>query len=275
MPWHKRRRSGPGFHDRAGAQGRQRPRRRDSRRCAPAAGSRTHAPASHPAPWLLLSLALRGGLARTPPSALDDHGPASPQAIEVMTALNAEASRLALSAGARCAADVTGFGPAGHPYKPGPAVCPRCSATPRCRPSTAPGTQPGKDMRPAGAGGTWTGSARPPASATDGLNRRKVVARLPAAECPSGARCAMTIAPRAGIFSVRRGNGPRPTGRVMVRFRAAGPSPASTAVTSGGVVSSSAQVARASSPPAANPACAWSSSDSHRARADDSGCYGE
>jgi selenide,water dikinase len=34
-----------------------------------------------------------------------------------MTALNAEASRLALSAGERCAADVTGFGPAGHPYK--------------------------------------------------------------------------------------------------------------------------------------------------------------
>jgi selenide, water dikinase len=40
-----------------------------------------------------------------------------PQAIEVMTRLNAHASRSALSAGVRCATDVTGFGLLGHLYK--------------------------------------------------------------------------------------------------------------------------------------------------------------
>ncbi|HEX5511973.1 MAG TPA: selenide, water dikinase SelD [Actinomycetales bacterium] len=39
------------------------------------------------------------------------------QAIEVMTTLNAEASRAALRAGVRCATDVTGFGLLGHLYK--------------------------------------------------------------------------------------------------------------------------------------------------------------
>jgi selenide, water dikinase len=40
-----------------------------------------------------------------------------PAAIEVMTALNAEASRAALAAGVGCATDVTGFGLLGHLFK--------------------------------------------------------------------------------------------------------------------------------------------------------------
>jgi selenide, water dikinase len=40
-----------------------------------------------------------------------------PQAVEVMTTLNAGASRAALAAGITCATDVTGFGLLGHAYK--------------------------------------------------------------------------------------------------------------------------------------------------------------
>ncbi|GAA5171356.1 selenide, water dikinase SelD [Amycolatopsis dongchuanensis] len=40
-----------------------------------------------------------------------------PEAIEVMTTLNAEASRAALAAGVECATDVTGFGLLGHLHK--------------------------------------------------------------------------------------------------------------------------------------------------------------
>ncbi len=46
-------------------------------------------------------------------------GAVNEQAIEVMTTLNAEASRAALTAGVRCATDVTGFGLLGHAYKLG------------------------------------------------------------------------------------------------------------------------------------------------------------
>ncbi len=44
-------------------------------------------------------------------------GEVFPEAIEVMTALNGEASRAAVENGIRCATDVTGFGLLGHLYK--------------------------------------------------------------------------------------------------------------------------------------------------------------
>jgi selenide, water dikinase len=44
-------------------------------------------------------------------------GAVSAAAIEVMTTLNADASRLALAAGVKCATDVTGFGLLGHLFK--------------------------------------------------------------------------------------------------------------------------------------------------------------
>ncbi len=44
-------------------------------------------------------------------------GKLSEQAVDVMTTLNAEASRAALAAGVRCATDITGFGLLGHAYK--------------------------------------------------------------------------------------------------------------------------------------------------------------
>jgi selenide,water dikinase len=46
-------------------------------------------------------------------------GAVSEAAVDVMTTLNAEASRAALAAGVRCATDVTGFGLLGHAFKMG------------------------------------------------------------------------------------------------------------------------------------------------------------
>jgi selenide,water dikinase len=63
------------------------------------------------------------------------------QAVETMAALNRDASRAAVSAGHRCATDVTGFGLLGHLYKLARAsgVTPSSMRTP-CRTSTEPGT---------------------------------------------------------------------------------------------------------------------------------------
>ncbi len=44
-------------------------------------------------------------------------GESFPEAVEVMTTLNAEAAKAAVAAGHRCATDVTGFGLLGHLYK--------------------------------------------------------------------------------------------------------------------------------------------------------------
>ena len=77
-----------------------------------------------------------------------------PEAIEVMTSLNRDASRAALAAGAVCATDVTGFGLLGHLYKlcraSGVSAVVDAAAVPYladARPSLAEGFVPGGSRR--------------------------------------------------------------------------------------------------------------------------------
>ncbi len=88
-------------------------------------------------------------------------GEVSQEAVEIMIALNANASRAALAAGARCATDVTGFGLLGHLYKlaraSGVSAVLDHAAVPvlaEARAALAAG------ICRAGAGATWTGSGR-------------------------------------------------------------------------------------------------------------------
>ena len=90
-------------------------------------------------------------------------GQVSAAAVEVMTTLNADASRRALAAGIRCATDVTGFGLLGHLFKlaraSGVSAVIDHAAVPLIdgtRAAARAGHIPG------GAGGTWTGCSRTP-----------------------------------------------------------------------------------------------------------------
>ncbi len=69
---------------------------------------------ANPATWVSLTKPIGTGVLNAWHKAT---GEVSEAAIEVMTALNADASRQALAAGIRCATDVTGFGLLGHLYK--------------------------------------------------------------------------------------------------------------------------------------------------------------
>ena len=90
-------------------------------------------------------------------------GQVSAAAVEVMTTLNGDASRLALAAGIRCATDVTGFGLLGHLFKlaraSGVSAVVDRAAVPLIdgtRAAARAGHVPG------GAGETWTGCSRTP-----------------------------------------------------------------------------------------------------------------
>jgi hypothetical protein len=96
-------------------------------------------------------------------------GKVSAAAIEVMTTLNADASRRARAAGIRCATDVTGFGLLGHLFKLARASgSPRSSTARRCRSSTGRGRRRGPGMCLAGAGETCNGCSRTPTPGTVG-----------------------------------------------------------------------------------------------------------
>jgi selenide,water dikinase len=93
-------------------------------------------------------------------------GQVSAAAIEVMTTLNASASRLALAAGIRCATDVTGFGLLGHLFKlaraSGVTAVVDHAAVPLIE-GTREAARAG--TCPAGAAATSTGCARTPTPA--------------------------------------------------------------------------------------------------------------
>ena len=81
-------------------------------------------------------------------------GEVFPEAVDVMTTLNADAARAALAAGAVCATDVTGFGLLGHLYKlcraSGVSAVVDAAAVPYlepARPSYAAGYVPGGSRR--------------------------------------------------------------------------------------------------------------------------------
>jgi selenide, water dikinase len=93
-------------------------------------------------------------------------GQVSAAAVDVMTTLNADASRRALAAGIKCATDVTGFGLLGHLFKlaraSGVSAVVDYAAVPLIE-GTRAAARAGTCL--AGSGGTWNGCSRTPTRA--------------------------------------------------------------------------------------------------------------
>jgi AIR synthase related protein, C-terminal domain len=113
-------------------------------------------------------------------------GQVSVAAVDVMTTLNAGASRLAVAAGIRCTTDVTGFGLLGHLFK-----LARASGVSAVVDHAAVLLIEGSERRRgrgiclAGAGGTWNGCCRIP---------------TPARCARKSCCCSRTRRPRAGCW---------------------------------------------------------------------------